>query len=94
MANYILFYDPTAPSPQRGPSFEIALAKAPFRSAKLMDRVWHIASPLPLGKIYDALSPHLGAGERLLLIEAKNAEWQGLQVADQALKGIWGKYRA
>lgn len=92
MANYIVSYDLNGPTPSHKQVDE-ALAKLGAARGRILETVWWVGHSGPMKSLYDSVAALLSTNDSLIVVEAKEAQWQNLLISDDSLLGAWSQNR-
>ena len=92
LANYIVSYDLSGPSPSHAQMDE-HIRKAAGKYGRVLETVWYVGTDWTLVQLQAYLRSILHPEDRLLVVLASDATWYNLLITTDSLEEAWHLHR-
>lgn len=92
MANYIVSYDLNGSTPTHT-QMDKHMEAAGYARARILETVWYVASSANLASVYNHINSVLSKNDRLIVIEASEAQCKNLLISSDNFTKAWNQNR-
>lgn len=90
MANYIISYDLNGRTPTHA-QMDAHLNSGGYTRARILETVWYVKAPHDLNTVFSYINRILSDNDRLLVVQAMNAQVRNLLVDLDSLRKAWNE---